>query len=258
MNTLESRYKNTYWWYFTPTIVLIPSIFYPNQGVSIFVSVVLAIILACIVLYKAIILFKKTPGSTPLLALFFGGFLVAGGSFIDMTVTFIFSPDLSEEGNPVILCLLNNNASLWFIYLFTLLYQTLKVSINLYLWACFLKTYPNIIKTIPYLNFFTTIRWLMGCGKASLLDCFLGRNLQYHYLMSSVIFIIVMSCFSHWYAAMEWLKIIPIIPSTTTLVSCIVFIALSILSLITHFKLRLNHQYYISNNLNNKINSDYY
>ena len=189
--TLEKRYKNTYWWYIALECVLLSFILLPVKGMMVYISVFLVLFLAGMVLYRSMYLYKAIPGIGSLPLLFLGVVFVLGGSAFDITATVTFSPDLSEEGNPVVVALLNNNCSIAFIYLFMLFYQILKVSINLYLWACFLKTYPKLLNTMPYLNFFTTIRWLMGCGKISLLDFLLGRNLQYYYLMPSFIFIIV-------------------------------------------------------------------
>ena len=124
MTSLNTLYKKIYFWYFAPFFILIPAILFQNQGLIIFISAIATIIFAGILLYKSIDLFKKIPGSVSWLLLFLGVVLVAGGSILDMSVTVVFSPNLSEEGNPAVLLLLSHNAPLWFIYLLMLLYQT--------------------------------------------------------------------------------------------------------------------------------------
>lgn len=248
MSSLNSMYKNIYFWYFVPIFMLSPALLFPKQCLIVYISAMATVFFSVVLLYKSVILFKKLPGLVSLPSLFFGVFLIAGGSILDMSVTVILSPDLSEEGNPAVLLLLSHNAPLWFIYLLMLFYQILSSTIHIFLFACFLKTYPTIIKTIPYSNFFNTIRWIMGCGKTSFLDFLLFRNVEYDYLMPSLIFITVMSNFTHWYAAMEWLKIIPTVVSSGMLASCAILISFLTVVLITHFMLRYNSQYAIKAN----------
>lgn len=238
MTELTNSYRKIYFWYIASTAAFLPVIFFPKQKLLAVSSIIFGLILTGILLYQSVLLFKKTPGKNSLSPVILGALLIAGGSFFDLAVTVLFSPDLSEEANPVVISLLYHDISLWIIYFFMLFYQVLEISIDLFLWACFLKTYPNILKSIPYVNFFTTIKCLLGCGKMTRLDFLLGRNIQYSYLVPFWIFIIIMGSFIHWYAVMEWLKIIPVILSTSILsVITLTISALSLL-LISHFKIK--------------------
>ena len=235
--TLEKRYKNTYWWYIALECVLLSFILLPVKGMMVYISVFLVLFLAGMVLYRSMYLYKAIPGIGSLPLLFLGVVFVLGGSAFDITATVTFSPDLSEEGNPVVVALLNNNCSIAFIYLFMLFYQILKVSINLYLWACFLKTYPNILKSIPCVNFFTTIKWLMGFGKMTLSDFLLSKNVQFYFLFSSLSFITLMLYSFRWYVALEWLGVVPY-PNIMMCILGIIFFSFLTLALVTHFKIK--------------------
>ena len=245
MILLNNLYKKIYFWYFSSILILIPGFLLQKQALMFFIHSVFTLFFTGLVLYKLVALFKKVPGSisVPYLGLAF--VVVAGGSILDMFVTVICSPDLSEEGNIAVRLLLSHHAPLWFVYLIGLFYQILHVSIDVLLFSCFLKTYPSVLKTIPYLNFFTTVKWLMGCGKVKFVDLLLGRNLQYQYLMPSLIFMVGMNNLTHFYAVMEWLNIIPTGDSFLVVSCCGIFISLLTLALMTHFKLRNNLQYAI-------------
>ena len=172
---LESFYKNIFRWLVLLNIAGLPAILFTLSEFMAYVTVLCMLMLAGVTLYYSIRLYHVIPGIVPLLALCGGIVLAVGGSIADMLATVLCSPDLSKEGNPIILTLLSNNCSIWFIYLVTLFYQILKVSITLYLWASFLKIYPSMVKSIPYVNFFTTLKWLMGAGKMSFSEFLLNK-----------------------------------------------------------------------------------
>lgn len=224
-------------------------VFFPALLLSInsfiaYSTVFLSFIVGSFTLYYSICLYRKIPGVVQVGPFILGVVLVFLGSAIDMMVTVICSPDLIEEGNPVLVALLNNNFSLQSVYLFTLSYQLLKVTITLFLWSSFLKAYARILKLIPQKNFFTTTRWLLGAGKMSWSDFFLSKNIQYELLVPSLIFVVSMSNIFHWYVALEWLEFVPYIASTAVWACIIGFISFFILVVITHVKLK---------NVNNKF-----
>lgn len=242
MNQLYPFYKKIYYWYIALQCTLLPVIFFPLNKTIIYLSIFSVFFMGAFTLYYSIRLHKNIPSQVPLLGLLVGIIFVLGGSIFDMTTTIICSPDLSEEGNPILVTLLDNNFSLSFIYLFTLFYQILKVSITLYLWTAFLKIYPTLLNLIPYKNFFTTGRWLMGAGKMSLSDFLQSKNIQFEFLVPSFIFIIFMSNFIHWYAGLEWLQIIPYGPDTLILATWTILFSVLILAGVTHLKLKQIHK----------------
>ncbi len=242
MNQLYPFYKKIYYWYILLECTLMPVMFLPVNSAIIHLSIFSAFVIGGFTLYHAIRLYKAMPGHLPLFGLFTGIIFVLGGSIFDMTTTIICSPDLSEEGNPLLVALLNHNFPLYFIYLFTLFYQMLKVSINLYLWSAFLKGYPMILNSIPYKNFFITIQWLIGAGKMNFSDFLLSKNIQFEFLVPCLCFIIFSSNFIHWYAGLEWLKIIPYGPDTIILAFWIILFSVLILAWMTHFKLKRIHK----------------
>lgn len=219
----------------------VPTIFivFQLKGMLGIIGIVGFICATLYMLWNATFLLRTLPGRVPSIALCSGMALVIGSSIIDMAVTVMYSPDLSREGNPIVLMLFDLQAPLWFVYLFELMFNILFMTLVLVLWACFLKSYPKMLETIPYKNFITTFRWIMGAGNISLLDWFLCRKVDFYHMISLVTLMLVMGYFLRLYAALEWLSIIPIsiiFPKVAMLsifsLSTLLFIAF------THFNLK--------------------
>jgi hypothetical protein len=242
MTRLESIYKKTYWCYLALNFLFFPALIFQINEIALCITVCFSFILGVITLYYSILLYNTIEGKVPLVGLFLGIIFVAGGSFSDMAVTAWCSPDLSEEGNPVLVALLNHDFSLGSIYLFTLFYQMLKVSIYLFLWASFLKAYPKMLKMIPYVNIFTTFRWLLGGAKMGFSDFLLSKNIQFDFLVPSLSFIIFSTNILHWYYVLEWLKWIPHGSDTTILALGTILVSLFFLLMVTHYQVKRDSQ----------------
>lgn len=238
MKKITSIYKKIYNWYMVLTLLLIPIMLFSLSKEIIYCIFFLELIVSIFVLYYLNLLYKIIPGKNSFYTILAGIILSLGGSILDMTVTVIYSPDLSEEGNPVIVALLNSAFSLKSIYISMLCYQILKVSISLYCWFNFLKIYPKILKAIPYVNFYTTLKWLFGAQKMSFLDAVLGRKIDYKFLMTAMFFIIFSMNIIHWYAAMEWLGIIPIVFSIAELVIIIASVLIFSYAIFSHIQIK--------------------
>lgn len=189
--------------------------------------------------YNAIKLFRILPGLLPLNAFLIGVFLLAGSAIVDMGATVICSPDLQQEGNVFILMLLREQFSLGFIYCFAFALNILAGSLQLILWACFLKIYPTMIQSIPYKNMFTTYKWLMGSGEKKGLKAFLNVKTDLHFGLPSCIFLIIMQSLYRFYMALMWFNLVP---HSFTVVPLLILIA-SILGLtfISHYKIKQLH-----------------
>lgn len=242
MIKITSIYKKIYNGYMILSLLLVPIMLFSLSKEIIYFTFFLEFIVAIIILYYLKLVYKIIPGKISFYAVLAGMVISVGGSILDMAVTVIYSPDLSEEGNPVIVALLNSQFSLKSIYISMLCYQILKVSISLYCWFNFLKIYPKILKKIPYVNFYTTLKWLFGAQKMSFLDTVIGRNIDYNFLIAGMFFIIFSMNIIHWYAALEWLEIIPIMFSTLTLAVAIIAISLLILGSLTHIQIKNRHK----------------
>lgn len=189
--------------------------------------------------YNAMKLFRILPGHVPLNAFLIGVFLVVGSAIVDMGATVICSPDLQQEGNVFILMLLSEKFSLGFIYCFSLALNILAGSLELILWACFLKVYPTMIQSIPYKNMFTTYKWLMGSGEKKGLKAFFNVKTDLHFGLPSCTFLIVMQSLYRFYMALMWFNLVP---HSFTVVPLFILIA-SILGLtcISHYKIKQLH-----------------
>ncbi len=242
MTKLNSIYKKIYYWYIIFEILLFSAMFFPINKMMMCITICIDFILGFVVLYYTNMLHKSIAEKISIYGVWAGIIFIFGGGALDIAVTAIYSPDLSEEGNPVLVALLNNHFSLNSIYFFTLCYQLLKTTIFVSLWMIFLKTYPKMLQSIPYINFYTTLKWLLGAQKMRFLDLLLGRKINFDYFVPTLSFIVVACNFIHWYAAMEWLGIIPVLCSTMTLASAIMFISLFTLTFFTHIKIKSEHQ----------------
>lgn len=161
--------------------------------------------------YNAVYLVSILPGRIPFRIIFWiGTFLIISGSMMDMITTVMHSPDLAREGNFMVLMLLEVHATLAFIYLFMLMFQIVFVTLSVSLWACFLKTYTDIVSLIPYKNVLTTFRWLYGAGQVSNLNWVFNRKLDPYFAISLMTIFLVMTQFLRWYVVLEWFEVIPI------------------------------------------------
>lgn len=242
MTNVISISKKIYYWYIALELLLVPIMLFPMSNAMISFIIVIDFFLGFIVLYYANMFNKKLAEKVSFYGLLTGVIFIFGGSALDMAVTVIYSPDLSLEGNPVLVTLLNNQFSLNTIYFFTLCYQLLKTTISFYLWIIFLKTYHKILKSIPYINFYTTIKWLLGAQRMRFLDLLLGRNIDFYFFIPTLFFVIVACNAAHWYAAMEWLGFIPIVFSSLTLAFVTISTSLLMLALISHIKIKNKHR----------------
>ena len=223
MITLESRYKKISQWLMLAGFIVFLILLKP-QGVLGAICILMFLLSIFFVFYHSLVLFKSLSGVVLRRGLLMGTFIVLGGALFDIIVTISCSPDLSEEGNPIFLTLVDLNVPLWGIYLTLFFSQVFMVGFTLILWASFLKVYPRIINTIPYKNLFTTCKWLFGCGQMSFLDFILNRKLNYCFFISSCTFLMVLSHLNRWYFAMEWLELVPFSRTIPlTLISIIAF-----------------------------------
>lgn len=189
--------------------------------------------------YYSFKLFRALPGLLPLRNLWVGVFIVLGGALIDIIVTVFCSPDLSREGNPIVVLLFDLNFSLVMIYTVLFCIQVLMVSTCIILWASFLKIYPKLLRNIPYKNLFITCKWWIGCGKMSFLDFILNRNSNYCFFISFCTFLLVLSHLNRWYCAMEWLNLVPF---SRLIPGAVVFMFMCLFLIKTHMTIKLINQ----------------
>lgn len=226
MIALEFIYKKINQWFMLAGCMALFALFRP-QGALGALCIVVFLLSIFFVFYHSLVLFKSLPGVVLRRDLLIGFFIVLGGALFDIIVTVYCSPNLSEEGNPIFLTLVDLNVPLWGIYLILFFSQVFMVGFTLILWASFLKVYPRIISTIPYKNLFTTCKWLLGCGQMSFLDFILNRKLNYCFFISFCTFLMVLCHLNRWYFAMEWLELVPFsrtIPAITICITLVFFL----------------------------------
>jgi len=200
-------------------------LFFEPKGTIGLVSVFLILFNSIYILYYSLKLFRLLSIPTKKYPFLIGTFVILGGALIDIVVTIIYSPDLKEEGNPIILTLLNLDWPLWSIYLFCALLQIVILSYTLILWANFIKMYPSMIRSIPYKNLFTTYKWLSGAGQQkNFLDVLLNRKFDYTFFMFTIMFLLVLMHINRWYFAMEWIKLVPASNKIPIIINCFIIL----------------------------------
>jgi hypothetical protein len=99
-------------------------------------------------LILAIRLARQGPGSAPPLAAWLGIAVIVGAGAFDMAATFVHTPDLSQESNPIARALLDSGHSVRFVLTYGLLAQGLYLSCASMLWVALLRHRPCLIGSV--------------------------------------------------------------------------------------------------------------
>ena len=146
----------------------------------------------------------------PLNLFLIGTALVTGGAIVDMGATIICCPGLEREGNPLILMLISEKVPLTIIYAAMALMNLIEGAIQLVLFACFLKSYPILVKSIPYKNILVTLKWLLGLSNIqNWKEIFMIRKSDFFFGVSSFAFLWVTQSFYRFYMALMWFEKVP-------------------------------------------------
>ncbi len=157
---------------------------------------------------------KDDAPAAPLLA---GWAIVLGGAACDIYATVTHSPDLAQEGNPVIRGLLDNGVSLERVYLFGAILQVLFVGLTMVLWLGLLRHRHTLAATLPprgsVLAYFkagtggrelTYRQWLCPLAYSEL-------PWAYHYAWWTGVAFVGFSAY-RFYLALEWYRVVPVHP----------------------------------------------
>jgi len=150
-------------------------IFHPRKIVG-FTTFIILIISAIFLLKFSLNAKRILPGKASTLSLLSGLFLIIGGALFDITITMIYSPDLSREANDIVRFFIDFGLPLSQLYLIGMLSQILYVSIISTFWIIFLKAYPLLLQQIPSTHF---LKVALCTGQNSLYYQNLLRNIFY-------------------------------------------------------------------------------
>ena len=141
--------------------------------------------------------------------------LIAGAAISDLGVTFYFSPDLKDEGNPVVRALLDSGHSLPWVAAHMLLTTLMVVGTFCAFWGAFLAHLAYLLETIReaqpanWVSFLkastggahlTTRQWIFPCR-----TCELPR--LYHGIWMVGIAIVFGITLFRYYVSLEWLGV---------------------------------------------------
>lgn len=159
--------------------------------------------------YNGIKLLRTLSGRIPIFLFLIGIFLVIGGMIADVAATVICSPSLDQEGNLFLRMLLDIKCPLILVYSEMALLNIMEVSLDLVLFACFLKVYPTLIQSIPYKNIFTTLKWIWGMGTVKGWKAILFGKLDFRYFIPSLGVMLVVQSLYRFYMALMWFNQVP-------------------------------------------------
>lgn len=160
-------------------------------------------------IHNGIKLLRILPERIPLNLFSIAIFLVVGGAVSDVAATVICSPGLEQEGNLFLRMLLDIKCPLGLVYLAMAGLNILDISLNLVLFACFLKVYPTLIQSIPYKNILTTLKWIFGIGTLKSWRSILIGKLDFCYFIPSLAVMLVGQCLYRFYMALMWFHKVP-------------------------------------------------
>lgn len=172
------------------------------------------IAMVCIVMFGR--LANQGQSRLPVGSFVLGLVFIIGGAVCDITVTISCNPTLEAEGNPFVRVLLDSHHSLSFVYVHSLITQSLYVTMFCCMWAGFLKHRHTIGATITEASpeslvgflkaatggsHLTTRQWLFPV-RMSEAPC------PYHYVWLIAVSVVFGISLFRWYAALEWLGIV--------------------------------------------------
>lgn len=148
---------------------------------------------------------------TPLKSSFFltGACVIVISSLSDVLITFWMSPTLSQEGNPIIIKMLDQNYTLNFVKSYIVFIQFLFTSVMLAFWVISCKSMPQITQSLNKASFLRLIPQILA-GKDKTYKDLILSTLDPYYANASIGAIFIGVCFVKLYCSLEWLRIVPI------------------------------------------------
>jgi hypothetical protein len=161
---------------------------------------------------------RHGPGKLPRLPFLIGSAYMVGGAAFDILATIVHTPDLSDEGNPIVRALLDAGQELWVVYVYGASLQTLDAVGACVLWAAFLRHRHTWLRTtwdagpqsLPQFLKAATggarLSWRQYCLPLTVSD--LKRISVYHpfWVLPPVL---LGSYVARWYLGFAWFGILP-------------------------------------------------
>ena len=140
------------------------------------------------------------------LYLFLGATFVFGGAGFDMYATYLHSPTLDQEANPVARLLLTTNLSIQQILVIGFLAQALFCTTVFLFWRLFLKSYFDMVALLSSATLGTVLVELFAGPNRSLAALLFGKVDPRFAVLSSAP-LLTASFAYRWYLGLEWFEI---------------------------------------------------
>lgn len=145
----------------------------------------------------------KQPASRPYL--FLGAVLIFGGAIFDMYATYLHSPTLELEANPIARILLATNVSIEQVLVIGVLAQALFCTTVVLFWRLFLKSYPEIVAQLSSANLARVVVELFAGPNRTVAALFVGK-VDPKFAVLSIAPILTASFLYRWYLGLEWFQ----------------------------------------------------
>ncbi len=189
--------------------------------------------LLCQSVLWSLVLLCHAPPPFPRRTFWVGASLIAGSTVLDIVATYLVSPDLAQEANPLLRALVDSGHGLSFVYGYALVFALIYVAMASLGWAAFLAHRPVLIASAFAADPTTLGRFLkaaLGAGHLTTRQFWLPLRLsEYAKAYHAVCFLWAVApvtwSVSRWYAGLVWLDLVPNTLGTVATLAAIAGIA---------------------------------
>ncbi len=173
--------------------------------------------LLCRSVLWSLVLLRHAPQPFPRRTFWIGAGLIAGSTVLDIVATYLVSPDLAQEANPLLRALVDSGQGLSFVYGYALVFALIYVAMASVGWAAFLAHSRVLIASAFAARPTTLGRFLkaaLGAGHLTTRQFWLPLRLSecaraYHAVCFLWAVAPVTWSVSRWYAGLVWLDLVP-------------------------------------------------
>ncbi|MCA2998239.1 MAG: hypothetical protein ING75_06505 [Rhodocyclaceae bacterium] len=145
----------------------------------------------------------QEPARTPYL--FLGAIFIFGGAGFDMYATYLHSPSLEREANPVARLLIATKLSIPQILVIGVFAQALFCTTVVLFWRLFLKSYPEIVAQLSSANLTRVVVEIFAGPNRTVAALFVGK-VDPKFAVLSIAPILTASFLYRWYLGLEWFQ----------------------------------------------------